>query len=211
MKRLSITLFALILSLYAIADDSGTCGYNLRWTYKEATKTLTIYGSGDMDGYNNMTLTSSGGGTSAPWYNYRSLIETIEIGDDVTSIGQMAFYLCRKITQINLPNKIKTIGPGAFYRCEGLTTISIPNSVTSIGVRAFEGTGWFNNISSYGPVYLEDWLIGYKDIKPYGNITIASGTKGIVDGALYDCQTLESVFIPDGVAFIGKWAFQNCI
>ena len=72
MKRLSITLFALILSLYASADDSGTCGYNLRWTYKEATKTLSIYGSGEMDDYSNMTLSTSGGGTSAPWAKLKS-------------------------------------------------------------------------------------------------------------------------------------------
>ena len=56
MKRLSITILALILSLYAIADSSGECGYNLRWTYKEATKTLTIYGSGDMYPQNYSTV-----------------------------------------------------------------------------------------------------------------------------------------------------------
>ena len=205
MKKLSITLLGFILSAYALADSSGTCGYNLMWSYKEATKTLTIFGSGDMNDY-----TGDYGNSPIPWKNYRSDIETVEIGNDVTSIGNFAFLNCANLKQIKLPNKITYIGERAFKGCESLTSISIPASVSRIGMEALTGTGWFNSITDYGPVYLDNWLIGYNGLKPYGDFSIASGTKGIADCACYGCATLESVYIPDGVAYIGGEAFRGC-
>ena len=50
--RKQILLFILtLLPMFANADKSGTCGENLTWTYEEATKTLTISGSGEMTDY----------------------------------------------------------------------------------------------------------------------------------------------------------------
>ena len=48
MKRILYLFIVIFLPLAASADDSGTCGDNLTWTYVEETGTLTISGSGDM-------------------------------------------------------------------------------------------------------------------------------------------------------------------
>ena len=48
-------------------------------------------------------------------------------------IGNGAFFSCRELTSIEIPNGITSIGADAFGRCAGLTNIKIPNSVTSIG------------------------------------------------------------------------------
>lgn len=202
MKKLSITLLGLILAAYALADSSGKCGYNLIWSYNEATKTLTILGSGEMDGYSNPS--------DQPWANFRSQIEKVEIGNDVTSIGVRAFNSCKSLKQIVFSKKITVIGDYAFSSCESLTDISIPVSVNRIGINAFAGTGWFNSITDYGPVYLDNWLIGYNGIKPYGKFIIEPGTKGIADRACYNCTTLESVQISDDVLYIGNEAFSGC-
>ena len=78
----------------------------------------------------------------------------------VTSIGENAFFSCKSLTSITLPNSVKSIGMGsftyceslisitipdsvkvianmAFYRCESLTEITIPNSVKSLGYEVF--------------------------------------------------------------------------
>ena len=55
----------------------------------------------------------------------------------VTSIGSSAFYNCRSLTSVTIPNTVTTISGYAFYYCMGLTSVVIPNSVTTIGNNAF--------------------------------------------------------------------------
>ena len=72
------------------------------------------------------------------FYCCRSL-ESIVIPNSVTSIGDFAFFDCQSLTSIEIPNSIKTIGAGAFNCCYYLRNIEIPESVASIGDSAFNG------------------------------------------------------------------------
>ena len=47
-------------------------------------------------------------------------------------IGDKAFYDCRGLTSLNLPDGITSIGYCAFYGCSGLTSLTIPAGITSI-------------------------------------------------------------------------------
>ena len=97
-----------------------------------------------------------------------------------------AFYGCKGLTNIVIPECITTIGPDAFYDCDGLTSIIIPNSVLSIGSRAFASC---ENLTS---------------------IIIPDGVKSIPYEAFYFCTSLKSVKIPDSVTSIGHRAFFGC-
>ena len=57
----------------------------------------------------------------------------------VTGIGMNAFYKCKELKSVNMPNSIASIGDSAFYRCEGLVSVNIPKSLNSIGNDAFCG------------------------------------------------------------------------
>lgn len=137
MKKQLLLLVLMLLPMVAMADLSGRCGDNLTWTYTEATQTLTIEGSGAMDDY-----TSDG-----PWYYLRDVIEQIVIGQDVTTIGNRAFYLCKGLTSVTIPNSVTSIGFMAFASCKSLTSVTIPNSVTSIGFMAFDGCNSLTSIT----------------------------------------------------------------
>ena len=58
-------------------------------------------------------------------------------GHTVTSIGEGAFFYCRSLTTITLPDSVTSIGDQAFFYCDSLTTITLSDSVTSIGDGAF--------------------------------------------------------------------------
>ena len=58
-------------------------------------------------------------------------------GSTFTSIGEMAFARCTRLTSVIIPNSVTSIGEGAFGGCTLLTSVTIPNSVTSIGEGAF--------------------------------------------------------------------------
>ena len=56
----------------------------------------------------------------------------------VTAIGYMAFYYCKYLTGLTIPNTVTTIGEQAFSYCYSMTgTLDIPDSVTTIGRAAF--------------------------------------------------------------------------
>ena len=55
----------------------------------------------------------------------------------VTSIGKSAFYNCKVIESIVIPNSVTSIGEDAFRECEFLTSVEIPSSVISIHEHAF--------------------------------------------------------------------------
>ncbi|MCQ2960460.1 MAG: leucine-rich repeat domain-containing protein [Bacteroidales bacterium] len=69
---------------------------------------------------------------------------TVNYGDDwdytVTVIDESAFNN-QKITSVSLPNTIEEIRANAFYDCKSLTSLTIPESVKSIGSFIINGTG----------------------------------------------------------------------
>ena len=55
----------------------------------------------------------------------------------MTAIGKWAFYECRSLPNIVIPNSVTSIGDYAFEYCRSLSNIVIPDSVTAIGYGAF--------------------------------------------------------------------------
>ena len=61
------------------------------------------------------------------------------IPNNVTRIGEYAFYGCVGLTSVNFPSSVASIGDYAFYGCSGLTSVTVPNTVKKIGNCAFDG------------------------------------------------------------------------
>ena len=53
----------------------------------------------------------------APWYSQRKKIKKVVIENEVTSIGNYAFYGCSGLTSVTIPNSVTSIGNDAFYGC----------------------------------------------------------------------------------------------
>ncbi len=140
----------------------------------------------------------------------------------VTSIGGYAFYNCKNIKRIDIPDSITRIDAGAFRYCSSLAAVVIPNSVTYIGQEAFYGNSktdvyisdlekWCgitfanysaNPLNNSGNLYINERLVTDAEIPD--NLT------KINDYAFYKCNSIESVTIPDSITNIGNQAFYNC-
>jgi len=107
------------------------------------------------------------------------------IPDGVNSIGNYAFFSCRKLQSITIPNSVTEIGNYAFALCE-VQSITIPNGVTEIGAHAFVSC---DNLQS---------------------VTIPNGVTKIGEWAFARCLHLQSITIPNSATNIGKAAFLNC-
>ena len=63
-----------------------------------------------------------------------------EYNDDIiASIGSYAFYRCKALTSVNLPN-VTSIEQYTFNGCKALTSIDLPMSIQAIDSGAFAGT-----------------------------------------------------------------------
>ncbi len=110
----------------------GSCGTYMNWLFDSGNGTLYIYGRDTMTNY------SSGG---APWYNLTGSIKRIVVQEDITSIGDYAFYSCNRAEEISLPERISAIGKSAFRNCSALKELVIPTTVRKIGEYAFYNSG----------------------------------------------------------------------
>ena len=201
LKHLFLLCLFGMISIGANAEiKSGECGDNAKWSLDTTTGLLSITGSGDMTDY-----TSTG---RIPWYNYRSNIKSLSIGDKITSIGEYAFYDCSGLTSVTIPNSVTEIGARAFHGCSGLTSVTIPNSVTSITGYAFSGCSSLPVVDNirYADTYLVEAV--NKTLTTYN---IKGGTKWIGAEAFYGCDKLTNVTIPNSVTSIGMYAFYHCI
>ena len=197
MKKLFTLIVAICATTLAWADDSGSCGENVTYSFVESTGTLTISGTGYMEDF-----TSS---SKVPWNAYRSSIKKVVINNGVTSIGNEAFDGCTALTSVTIPNSVTSIENSTFDGCTGLTSIEIPNSVTSIGNYAFGYCSGLTSIEIPNSVTsIGDYAFG--DCTGLTSITIPNSVTSIglcaFDGtAWYDNQ-------PDGLVYAGNVAYK---
>ena len=141
------------------------------------------------------------------------------IPNNVTGIGNYAFYGCSGLTSITIPDGVTSIGNNAFYGCSGLTSIVVSNGnekydsrnncnaiiekSTNKLIAGCRNTIIPNNITSIGSG-------AFSDCSDLTSITIPDGVTSIENDAFHGCSGLTSINIPNNVTSIGSGAFQNC-
>ncbi|MDB4441644.1 leucine-rich repeat domain-containing protein [Akkermansiaceae bacterium] len=183
-------------------------------------------------------------------------------GNPVTSIGDDAFRDCTSLTSVTIPDGVTSIGAYTFFDCTSLTNIIFQGDAPTVGFKAFvrvangavalvtiealssfgeSGDNWSNltvepilkwtttngevtitdcNEAATGELVIPN-TIGGNPVTSIGeraffqctsltSITIPDGVTSIGNGAFDSCTSLTSITIPDGVASIGDYAFFAC-
>ena len=141
------------------------------------------------------------------------------IPSSVTSIMELAFNSCIKLTTVTIPSSVTSIGNNAFFRCSGLTSVFIPSSVTSMGNEAFLECSALTNVDVNNPNYSSIDGVLFNKIQTIllqcptsktGIYTIPSSVTSIGSWAFSNCSGLTSVIIPSSVTTIKSLAFNLC-
>ena len=143
-------------------------------------------------------------------------ITTVEFGPFATTIPDYAFYGCKTLTSVTIPENITAIGGAAFQNCPSLTTVifNARNCTVAHTILGDNVTPAFNN----NAITRVEFGTEVRNIPNY----IFWGCKGITDivfgenietigqSAFYGCTSLNNITIPEGVTSIGGRAFANC-
>ena len=158
------------------------------------------------DGTNSYCVLGSTGNNGRVYCN---MLQDVQIGIGVTSIGGRAFNACYSLASITIPNGVTSIDAGAFSNCYSLASVTIPDGVTSIG------TDIVTDCRSLASVTIPDSVTSidtgeFTTCYSLASITIPDGVTSIGIGVFSACYSLASITIPDSVTSIGIYAFQNC-
>lgn len=201
-RHLLFILMALLSLASNAADNKGKCGENLTWTYDDATKTLTISGTGAMADYDTSEKHMN------PWHTYRTRMSVVVIEEGVTSIGRYAFYDCVYLDSVKVSNSVTSIGEYAFLQT-GLSKIDLSANLKSIARHAFEHTALSsieipNSVTEIG----DSVFFACSGLK---SVTYGSGMSYIGRSFFENCSNLTSVKIPNSIDTIKEYAFRGCV
>ena len=197
---------------------------------------LTRYGSAPAtiyieDKYREKPVTEIG----ARAFKGYTVIEHVEIGDNVRTIGDNAFYGCKNLKTIKIGDSVTEIGVSAFQSCIQLETIEFSDSVTTLKGSAFAycralktidfpdnlqsiGTYAFSDCTALEEIVLPDSLTtlggaAFTVNNSLKKVTIGRGLEEISASVFYKCPALETVVFAEGGALktIGVSAFADCL
>ena len=127
-----------------------------------------------------LALAYIAGATTEEWDGKKQSFTT-----GVTNVGDRAFKDCQYLTCMFLDDGITTIGDHAFYTDEYLSAINMPRKLELIDQYAFYGC----------------------DTLTFVRAGACSRLRRIEDHAFYSCTTLAELRLPNGLTYIGPWAF----
>lgn len=113
-------------------------------------------------------------------------LTNILLSDSLTNLGAYCFSECVNLEHILLPDTLKIIDSFCFYNCPKLTNITIPSNVTSIGISCFREC---SNLES---------------------ISLSNDLTTLGSYCFYECTKLISINIPNTVTIIGSHCFEKC-
>ena len=149
---------------------------------------------------------------------YGAAVKTIKIPSTITEIPVRCFE-ASAIESIELHNGITSIGDAAFMNCSNLTALTIPGSVTHIGQWILQigdrdsSNNWIPNPNTSITVTIEEGATGLSSEAfwgaPISTISIPSTIKEI-PAYCFAASAIESIKLHAGIASIGDGAFMSC-
>lgn len=145
-------------------------------------------------------------------------LASVSLPDNLRRIGCYAFAYSDSLASVSLPESLTTIGDCAFLDCENLDQIQGAPRLSEIGADAFDNTKWLKRQAD-GVVYMGDVLYTYKGVAPpHTHVVVKDGCVSISAEAFFNSSWneakntsgIETVVIPNSVAFIGNGAFCGC-
>ena len=158
----------------------------------------------------------------AAFYGCNSLA-VVTIGNQVETIGNLAFMGCSNIKSISIPDSVTDIQDSAFAQCTNLTDVTIGRGVQKIGYEAFYKCPNITNVyitdlSSWCGIEFYDYKSNplYYEKNVYINgellstLVLPDNITSVSAYAFYGCISITEIVIPSNITEIKGYAFYGC-
>ena len=139
------------------------------------------------------------------------LLESFTIGANVKTLGTNVFYGCDKLKKVTFDENcpLKKLDNYLFRNCTSLTSVELSPSITEFGNYVFAGSGLvdFTIPSSVNKVGTSL----FADAKSLKNVDLSnSGITQLGNYIFQNCESLQTVTLPENLSYIGSYAFSAC-
>lgn len=169
MKRPTILLIAIFISLVSMAEKRFQIGNFCYQIISETDKTVAVFSCATTA--TDITIPEKVSDNGSEYS-----VTTIGIPDFITAIEESGFDKCENLQSVSIPPSVTKIEEGAFWGCKTLKSVHIPRSVTSISV------GAFSDCTAIQDVIVDSNNMHYQSI----------------DGVLFDKRATTLLFYPRG-------------
>ena len=152
-------------------------------------------------------------GANLLYYPPRKSGTAYEIPDGTRKICRMAFHEQACLSLIRFPKSVRSIEPGAFYGCRNLQEVFLPEGVRELpDASVFQNHGVFACCKSLKTVHLPPGIrhIGSCAFQETAleEIRLPEGLRSIGEYA-FSTTNLNNLALPASVRIVGKGAFQD--
>ncbi|MBE6938080.1 MAG: leucine-rich repeat domain-containing protein [Ruminococcaceae bacterium] len=125
-------------------------------------------------------------------------------GVPVISIGQRAF-MNMEISSVVIPRTVKAILPKAFYNCKNLSNIDLPDGLEYIGEQCFRESGLKEIIIPDTVKVISKHC--FSDCKPLTSVTFGKNVQKIESVAFSFCRLLNQIILPESLVELQDLCF----
>ncbi len=141
---------------------------------------------------------------SYAFYNCKTL-KSVELPESVEAIGVFAFYGCSNLENFTFTSKLNTIGNNAFENCLKFTNVDLTN-VNNVGSFAFSNSGvktlkTSQSLSSWGNCVFQNSAVT--------DVYIANKVTEIPFGFLHGCGQIKNIYLPATLEKIETFGIGN--
>ena len=138
---------------------------------------------------------------------YKSGIETIDLGNSLTEIGERCFASCESLQSIVMPNTLTTFGMWVFRDCHSLKSVKFPAGLDRIPHGMFISSGLETIVIPEGVTEIYPYAFSYcrnlKEVKLPSTLTL------IQYEAFKITTSLEKINFPSSLVRIDNMAFAE--
>lgn len=122
-------------------------------------------------------------------------------------IGGEAFYGCKNLKKLTIPETVEYIGGGAFYGCSNIWSLTY-NAINAECESFMEPNAPLEKIVIGGKVRrLPNVIFSGRE---FTEVTLPACLERIDESAFYGCKNLTTINLSDSIRYIGDNAFYGC-
>ena len=207
MRKSFLQLMMMLLPMAASAYDFEVNGIYYNFNTADQTATVTYDGEGDNgDKSDPNRYTGRVVIPSSVTYNGRTL--------KVARLSRDAFYNCKSLTEVVMPNTIKEIGNDCFYNCTSLVKADLPESIETVREGAFSYTKISSVVLPESLSYLGQQAFSCCELLETVTVKCAPSHRvySNLHGVFYKSENIKEVIFESGIKKISNdsfWCFGD--